>query len=74
MLGLANLKPASSDEIADTLSHALLYDRRRRVHDADRLIARIAAVRRVEHLAADGFVSIEGQKLDPMCAEMCPCN
>src|ERR1700723_1971127 len=31
-----NLKAASSDQVAESLSQALLYDRRRRVHDADR--------------------------------------
>jgi hypothetical protein len=51
MLDPDSLKPASSDELAESLSHALLYDRRRRVHDADRLIARVAAVRLVEHFA-----------------------
>ena len=49
------LKPADPTEIADALSHALRYDGRRRVHDADELMARIVAERLVEHLRRCGF-------------------
>ena len=60
-----NLKPASSDEIAESLSQALLYDRRRRVHDADRLIATVAAQKLVEHLAEAGYVVMKSAGAAP---------
>jgi hypothetical protein len=70
-----NLKAASSDEIAEWLSLALLYDRRRWVHDADRLLARIAAGRLVECLAAAGFVVIKRTgAVAPMIAPCVPCH
>jgi hypothetical protein len=50
------LRPATLDEVAETLSYALRYDGRRRVHHADDAMARITAERLVEHLARSGFV------------------
>jgi hypothetical protein len=50
------LRPATPDEIAETLSFALRYDSRRRVHHADDAMARITAQRLVEHLERSGFV------------------
>ena len=50
------LRPATAAEIADTLSFALRYDGRRRVHHADDAMARITADRLVEHLTNSGFV------------------
>lgn len=51
-----HLLPASSSEIAEALIHGLRYDGRRRVHDADELMARVVAERLVEHLERSGFV------------------
>jgi hypothetical protein len=50
------LRPASPAEIADSLSFALRYDGRRRVHHADDAMACITAERLVAHLARSGFV------------------
>jgi hypothetical protein len=50
------LRPATPDEIAETLSFALRYRGRKRVHDADDAMARITAERLVRHLEASGFV------------------
>ncbi len=50
------LRPATPAEIADSLSVALRYDGRRRVHHADDAMARITADRLVAHLARSGFV------------------
>jgi hypothetical protein len=50
------LRPATPDELAETLAFALRYDRRRRVHHADSMMARIAAERLVRHLERSGFV------------------
>ena len=52
----SDLRPAQPDEIATTLSFALRYDGRKRVHHADDLMARITAERLVRHLEASGFV------------------
>jgi hypothetical protein len=52
----APLRPASPAEIADSLSFALRYDGRRRVHHADDAMARITADRLVRHLERSGFV------------------
>ena len=51
-----NLRPATSDEIATALSFALRYQGRKRVHDADDVMARVTAERIVRHLEASGFV------------------
>ena len=48
--------PRHRGKIADSLSFALRYDGRRRVHHADDAMARITAERLVEHLARSGFV------------------
>jgi len=50
------LTPASPAEIADALMHSLRFDGRRRVHDADELMARLVAERLVQHLMRCGFV------------------
>ena len=52
----SNLRPATPDEIAETLSFALRYEGRKRVHHADDTMARIAADRLVQHLQRSGFV------------------
>jgi len=51
-----HLRPATQDEIAQTLSFALRFDGRRRVHHADDAMARITADRLVQHLERSGFV------------------
>jgi hypothetical protein len=53
---LPPLRPASPDEIAETLSFALRYEGRKRVHDASDVMARITADRLVRHLQQSGFV------------------
>ena len=50
------LRPATPDEVAETLSYALRYQGRRRAHHADDVMARITAERLVEHLERSGFV------------------
>lgn len=50
------LHPASAEEIADSLSYALRYDGRKRVHHADEAMARITAERLVRHLERCGYV------------------
>jgi hypothetical protein len=50
------LRPATADEIAETLSFALRYAGRRRVHHADDVMARVTAERLAEHLERSGFV------------------
>ncbi len=50
------LRPASEEEIADSLAFGLRYDGRKRVHHADGVMARITAERLVRHLQASGFV------------------
>jgi hypothetical protein len=50
------LRPATADEIAQSLSFALRYEGRKRVHHADDVMARITADRLVRHLERCGFV------------------
>ncbi|MGA3398310.1 MAG: hypothetical protein ABSC95_03740 [Acetobacteraceae bacterium] len=52
----ARLRPATPDEIAETLSFALRYEGRKRVHHADDVMARITADRLLRHLERSGFV------------------
>lgn len=51
----SDLHPADPREIADALMHALRFDGRRRVHDADELMAQLVAERLVAHLQRCGF-------------------
>ena len=50
------LRPASALEIQESLSFALRYAGRKRVHHADDAMARITAERLVEHLELSGYV------------------
>ena len=50
------LRHATPEEIAESLSFALRYDGRRRVHHADDAMARITAERLVQHLQRSGYV------------------
>jgi hypothetical protein len=53
------LRPASLDDVADALAFALRFDGRKRVHDADQVMARITAERLVRHLKQSGFVMMK---------------
>jgi hypothetical protein len=50
------LTPATTDDLAESLAFALRWNGRKRVHDADAMMARITAERLVEHLRQSGFV------------------
>jgi hypothetical protein len=56
MTDLAPLRPATPDEIAQSLAFALRYNGRKRVHDADDVMTRITTERLVRHLEMSGFV------------------
>ena len=51
-----NLRPASAEEIEQSLSYALRFDGRKRVRHADDAMARITAERLVQHLERSGYV------------------
>ncbi len=51
-----SLRPASQEEIEQSLSFALRYDGRKRVRHADDAMARITAERLVGHLLKSGYV------------------
>lgn len=59
------LRPAEPDDIAEALTHALRFDGRRRVHDADELMAGLVAARLVAHLARCGFVLMKRAAVAP---------
>jgi hypothetical protein len=59
------LRPATADEIADTLSFALRYEGRKRVHHADDVMARITAERLVRHLERSGYVLMKRPETAP---------
>jgi hypothetical protein len=50
------LTPADPNDLADAIAFALRYSGRKRVHQADEYMARIAAERIVRHLEAARFV------------------
>ncbi len=50
------LHPATVAELEESLSFALRYAGRRRVHSADDVMARITAERLVQHLERSGYV------------------
>jgi hypothetical protein len=53
------LTPADPAELAQALAFALRYQGRKRVHNADEIMAEIVARRLVEHLERAGFVLIK---------------
>ncbi len=53
---MLDLRPATAEEIAQSLSYALRYEGRKRVHHADEVMARITAERLVRHLEQSGYV------------------
>lgn len=54
------LRLATPGEIAESLSFALRYEGRKRVHHADEAMARITAERLVQHLERCGYVVMKG--------------
>jgi hypothetical protein len=50
------LTPATQDDLAHSLAFALRFEGRKRVHNADELMAEITARRLAEHLRLSGFV------------------
>ena len=50
------LAPADPDDLAAALAFALRFAGRKRVHNADEIMAEIVAKRLVEHLGRAGFV------------------
>ncbi len=50
------LRPATADEIEQSLVFALRFNGRKRVHQGDEFMAKITAERLVEHLERAGFV------------------
>jgi hypothetical protein len=50
------LRPATVDEIVDSLVFSLRFNDRKRVHTGDETMAKIPAERLVKHLEASGFV------------------
>ena len=51
-----NLHPATTAELEETLSYALRYAGKKRVHTADDVMARVTAERLVQHLERSGYV------------------
>jgi hypothetical protein len=53
------LRPATREDVEWALSYALRYNGRKRTHDADEMMARIAAKRLADHLEACGLVVMQ---------------
>ncbi len=51
-----NLHPATAAELEESLSFALRYAGKKRVHSADDVMARVTAERLVQHLERSGYV------------------
>jgi hypothetical protein len=51
-----NLRPATRDELTQSLSFALRFNGRRRIHRADEFMAHITAERLVEYLERAGYL------------------
>jgi hypothetical protein len=64
------LRPASPEEITETLSFALRYRGRKRVDHADVVMARITAERLLEHLNQSGFVVMKKPPAAPPSATL----
>ncbi len=53
------LTPADPSDLADAIAFALRFQGRKRVHNADEIVAEIVAKRLVEHLERAGFVAMK---------------
>lgn len=62
----ASLRPATPEELQQTLAHALRYRGRKRVHDADPLGAQLVAERLIEALRMSGFVVMKRPPAPPL--------
>ena len=56
MSNAPTLIPADPSDLADAIAYALRFHGRKRVHNADEIMAAIVARRLVEHLERAGFV------------------
>ena len=56
MSDVVPLKPATSEDLIAALAFALGFQGRKRVHNADEIMAEIVAKRLAEHLQRAGFV------------------
>ena len=56
------LTPADPRDLADALAFALRFQGRKRVHNADEIMAEIVAKRLVEHLERAGFVVMKRRR------------
>ncbi len=59
MSDAAPLKPATSEDLIAALAFALRFQGRKRVHNADEIMAEIVAKRLAEHLQRAGFVVMQ---------------
>ena len=50
------MQEAAPEDVADSLAFALMFNGRKRTHEADELMARIVARHLIEHLRRCGFV------------------
>ena len=64
------LRPATRDELAQSLSFALRFNGRKRVHGADEIMAQITAGRLIEHLERSGYVVICKPGLAPHSVDL----
>jgi hypothetical protein len=56
MPDMPNLRPATPDELTQSLFFVRRFNGRKRTHGADETVARITAERLVEHLERSGYV------------------
>ena len=59
------LRPATTDELVETLAFALRYNGRKRGHDADEIMAKWVAERLVKYLEMHRFVIMKKPPLPP---------
>ncbi len=57
------MTPATPDDLAAALAFALRFHGRKRVHNADEMMAEIVAKRLVEHLERAGFVVMKREPI-----------
>ncbi|MBS0642857.1 MAG: hypothetical protein JSS43_23575 [Proteobacteria bacterium] len=62
------LTPATDEDLIQALAFALSYSGRRRTHQGDELMARIAAERLVEYLQKSNFVVMKKPPASPHSA------
>jgi hypothetical protein len=68
MTAAHDMHPVPPDELAEAMAHGLRFDGRKRVHQADEIMARVMAERLARAMERAGLVVLKKPPLGPLRA------